>query len=299
MTGREPNIKRADFIAVDWGTTNRRAYWIGGDGAVVQTLEDGAGILAVEPGGFADAAEALRARLGGGKMLLAGMVGSDRGWMDAGYVPCPAGLDDLALAAVAPAEGARIVPGVSRTAGGRADVMRGEEVQFLGAAAAGLVPPGALVCQPGTHCKWARMAAGAIADFTTAMTGEMFAILKAHAMIGREMTADAVADDADFAAGVAASAKGDLLAALFGVRAARLLATSPGRDAASFVSGLLIGGDCRARPGEAGEAVFVLADGRLGALYARAIGIVGGRAVRVDGRAAFVAGAVAIMERSA
>src|SRR3546814_3582995 len=65
--------------------------------------------------------------------------------------------------------------------------MRGEEVQLLGAAAVGMVPPDSLLCQPGTHCKWAWMKNGALADFVTAMTGELFALLKEHALIGQEM----------------------------------------------------------------------------------------------------------------
>ena len=73
------------FVAVDWGTTNRRAYLIE-DGAVVRTERDDHGILGVPAGGFAAEAAALRARFDGAPMLLAGMVGSNRGWVDAGYV---------------------------------------------------------------------------------------------------------------------------------------------------------------------------------------------------------------------
>ena len=84
----------------------------------------------------------------------------------------PAGLDALAGGLLWVDGRTAIVPGVSTLADGRADVMRGEEVQMLGAVAAGLVPPGALLCQPGTHCKWAWMEDGRIARFRTAMTGE-------------------------------------------------------------------------------------------------------------------------------
>src|SRR3546814_18628078 len=61
---------------------------------------------------------------------------------------------------------------------------------------------------------------GALADFVTAMTGELFALLKEHALIGQEMTG-AVADDAAFGEGVADAGRDDLLGALFGVRADR------------------------------------------------------------------------------
>lgn len=282
------------FLAVDWGTTNRRAFLIE-DGAVVSTERDSTGILAVPAGGFPAAVAALRARYGPVPAILAGMIGSNRGWVDAGYVGCPAGLDALAAAAVTPAEGVRVVPGVSRRDGGRADVMRGEEVQLLGAVAAGMAPADALLCQPGTHCKWATMQGGVIADFATAMTGEMFALLKAHALIGTAMTGE-VADDAAFVQGVADAADDDLLARLFGVRPASLLGLRDDADAASYVSGLLIGSDCRARLRGGARDVFLLADPVLGALYARAIAASGGRAVLVDSHAAFVAGIVRLRE---
>jgi 2-dehydro-3-deoxygalactonokinase len=175
--------------------------------------------------------------------------------------------------------------------------MRGEEVQLLGAVAAGLAPGSALLCQPGTHCKWARMADGAIADFVTAMTGEMFALLRDHALIGREMVG-LPGDDAAFFEGISDSRRGDLLGSLFGVRPASLLNLRPQSDAASYVSGLLIGADCRAHV-QAGETVYLLDDGLIGALYARAIAAVGASAHRIDSHSAFIAGITRIQERLA
>ena len=285
-----------DFIAVDWGTTNRRGYRVDATGAVVETEHDDRGILAIEADGFAQEAATLRERLGQWPMLMAGMVGSDRGWMAVPYASCPATIDDLARATawIVPGEVA-IVPGVSDTADGRADVMRGEEVQLLGAVAAGMVPPDALLCQPGTHCKWARMEAGALAGFTTTMTGEVFALLGRHSLLAPQLR-DPVVADAEFMAGVEQGRQGDLLAALFSVRAAAVLETSVARGA-SFVSGLLIGADVAARPGIAGRDVHLLAEPALGALYGAAIGICGGRAIPVDSHAAFVAGMTAIWRK--
>ncbi|HVF93701.1 MAG TPA: 2-dehydro-3-deoxygalactonokinase [Sphingomonas sp.] len=282
-----------EFIAADWGTTNRRAYRIV-DGKVEQTERDSSGILAVEPGGFPAAAAALRARMGGAPMLIAGMIGSNRGWIDAGYVPCPATVEALAARIAPAADDTWIVPGVSIVDDTRADVMRGEEVQLLGAVAAGLAPADALLCQPGTHCKWATLANGAIVDFATAMTGELFALLKNHALIGAAMTGEVTAGPA-FNDGVARSAAGDLTTALFGVRPASLLGVRDDADAAAYVSGLLIGSDCRAHVA-AGQAVHLLAGAELGALYTAAITAVGGTAILIDSEAAFVAGITRIWE---
>src|SRR5688572_7905751 len=143
------------FIAVDWGTTNRRGYWIDGEGSCAGEFEDSSGVLAVPDGGFPAAVAEIRERLGDRPMLLAGMIGSNRGWIEAPYVPCPAGIGELASALAWADERTAIVPGVADDGPGRADVMRGEEVQLLGAVAEGTIPADCTVCHPGTHNKWA------------------------------------------------------------------------------------------------------------------------------------------------
>src|SRR4051794_32594925 len=148
------------FIAVDWGTTNRRAYLIDADGRNAGEFEDGKGILSVEDGGFPAAIGEIRQRLGDWPLLLAGMIGSNRGWVEAPYVPCPAGIEQIAAGLVRPGEREAIVPGLSYIGEGRADVMRGEEVQLLGAIASGLIDPDGLACHPGTHNKWATLRGG-------------------------------------------------------------------------------------------------------------------------------------------
>ena len=63
--------------------------------------------------------------------------------------PALPGIDDLAKALVWAGEREAIVPGVSYVGDGRADVMRGEEVQLLGAVAAGLIDPDGARLPPG------------------------------------------------------------------------------------------------------------------------------------------------------
>ncbi|HTN98141.1 MAG TPA: 2-dehydro-3-deoxygalactonokinase, partial [Nordella sp.] len=41
------------MIAVDWGTSNRRAWALAAQGHVLAETGDGEGLLAVKPGGFA------------------------------------------------------------------------------------------------------------------------------------------------------------------------------------------------------------------------------------------------------
>jgi 2-dehydro-3-deoxygalactonokinase len=279
----------AEFLAVDWGTTNRRVYALDAAGGVLATTRDDRGILAVGRGGFAAEAAAIRARFGDLPLLCAGMVGSVGGWAEAAYRPCPAGLADLAAALtwVEPGRTA-IVPGVSFVGEGRADVMRGEEVQLLGAVAAGMAPADALLCQPGTHCKWAHMAEGRIAAFRTTLTGELFANLRKHSLLA-DFMAGAVADGPAFRAGLAASASRTLLGDLFGARAGVLTGQRDRADIAAYVSGLLIGSDVREQ-GVAGRTVHLLADPMLGTLYAAAIAAADGEVVPLDSRDAFLAG---------
>ncbi|RZM31080.1 MAG: 2-oxo-3-deoxygalactonate kinase, partial [Sphingomonas sp.] len=141
------------FIAVDWGTTNRRAFRIE-NGTVAATERDDRGAANVAAGEYEAEVAGIRARLGDLPMLLAGMVGSNIGWRSVPYVAAPAGLAEIAAALDRIDGRTAIVPGLSYRDGLHADVMRGEEVQLLGAVAAGLVPAEALLCQPGTHCKW-------------------------------------------------------------------------------------------------------------------------------------------------
>jgi len=282
------------FIAVDWGTTNRRAYRIGGGGKVEDQLEDGNGILSVPAGGFPAAVDEIRARLGDRPMLMAGMVGSNRGWAEAPYVPCPAGLPELAasLKWVEP-ERVAIVPGVCFSQGDAADVMRGEEVQLLGAFAEGLVPASATVCHPGTHNKWVRIADGRIAAFRTVMTGEMFSLLSKHSILS-DMLGGEVTPGTAFEAGVKAGLAGrPLTGELFSVRARVLLGKARREDAASYTSGLLIGTDVRSGLADAARdgPVYVMGRPDLTRLYAAALAAAGREAKELEGDAAFLCGA--------
>ena len=286
------------FIAVDWGTTNRRAYLIDEEGRCAQEFEDARGVLSVSVGGFPAAVAEIRARLGDKPLLLAGMIGSNRGWIEAPYVPCPAGLDDLARALVWAEADIAIVPGVCDDAGDRADVMRGEEVQLLGAVADGMIPQDCRVCHPGTHNKWVEVAAARIETFRTVMTGELFNLLKEHSILA-DLLALPVEPRAAFEAGVRHGlAVDDLQAELFSVRARVLLGKAQREDAASYTSGLLIGSDLRIGLESTKAApVMVMARPELTRLYAAALAAAGREPVELDGEQCFLAGIRQIAER--
>jgi 2-dehydro-3-deoxygalactonokinase len=282
---------RQGYIAVDWGTTNRRAYAVDGAGQVVGQFEDERGLLAVPSGGFEPAVAEIRHRLGDRPMLLAGMVGSNRGWREAPYVPCPATPAALAGAILwMEPDRTGILPGVSQAGPAGADVMRGEEVQVLGAVAAGLVPADGLICHPGTHAKWIVMKTGRIDRFRTMMTGEVFGLLRDHSILAEQLGGE-VLPAAAFLEGAAAGLAGtELLSALFAIRARHVLGT-PVPDAQSYASGLLIGSDVRGGlslhcEGEVG----LVGRPDLCALYAAALAHAGHATRPADGGMAFLAG---------
>jgi len=231
------------MIGIDWGTTAMRAFRLENQ-HILERREAPLGISSVGAGGFE---RALRDTVGDwleageSGVLMCGMVGSRQGWREAPYVGCPAGADALAaglLPVAFPGATVAIVPGVQgRDAAGVPEVMRGEETQLVG-----LMDTGAgLVCLPGTHSKWAVLADCSITGFTTHLTGEAFAALRGHTILGRMMQ-DGPAEPEAFLRGVArAQEGGGLLHHLFGVRTLGLFAALSERDAGSYLSGLLIG----------------------------------------------------------
>jgi 2-dehydro-3-deoxygalactonokinase len=286
------------FIAVDWGTTNRRAYLIDSAGKQISEFEDDKGVLSVPQSGFPDAVSEIRDKLGDKPLLLAGMVGSNRGWKEVPYVPCPATIDDLVAKLVWAGEREAIVPGVSYIGRGRADVMRGEEVQLLGSLAVGLVPKDTLVCHPGTHNKWALLRQGTLHTFGTVMTGELFSLLKEHSILADLLGGPVDPNDA-FKEGVRAALDRDMLPAqLFGVRAGVLLGQTRKEDAPSYVSGLLIGTDVRiGLTWPLSVRIPIMGRKELTRLYAAAVEVAGREALELDGEQCFLAGIHEIAKR--
>jgi 2-dehydro-3-deoxygalactonokinase len=286
------------YIAVDWGTTNRRAYLIDSTGKHTDEFEDAQGVLSVPDGGFPDAVAEIRRRLGDKPLLLAGMIGSNRGWKEAPYVPCPAGIDEVAAKLIWAGDQEAIVPGVSYIGDGRADVMRGEEVQLLGAVEAGFIGPNALVCHPGTHNKWALLRRGNIHDFRTVMTGELFNLLKEHSILSDLLKGEVAVNDAFRQAAHHAVFNEALPADLFTVRARVLLGQARKEDAASWTSGLLIGSDVRiGLSTPAGAEIHVIGRPELTRLYAAAIQQANRPAIELDGERCFLAGIHEIAKR--
>ena len=238
----------------------------------------------VASGGFPDA---LRVLLDGaadeGKPLIAcGMVGSRQGWVEAPYRECPANLDVLAAALTAvPGTRLAIVPGlICRDRAGVPDVMRGEETQIVGVLDASLAQgERRVIVLPGTHSKWALVGARGIETFATFMTGEIFAVLREHSILGR--LAVAGNDGAALERGVAHSlaAEAGLTHDLFSARALALTGELAPEAIGDYLSGLLLGAEVAAgrrwleQHAVAGESVTLIGDAALCERYRRALAL--------------------------
>ncbi len=253
-------VAQAALIALDWGTSNLRASLIDARGQPLEARSAAGGVMAVRNGAFS---EALVALCGDWllqhdcPLLASGMIGSRQGWKEAPYLSCPAGISDSAgaLTAVAiagigagatvPQRMLHIVPGLQYAdSSGAYDVMRGEETQIWGAA----LPAGSICVLPGTHSKWAWLdGRGAIGQFRTFMTGELYGLLTQHGILGRLMVFGHDRRD-DFVAGVrrGMAGHGQLSHAIFAARTAGLMGQVEPQGLPDYLSGILIGGEIAA-----------------------------------------------------
>jgi 2-dehydro-3-deoxygalactonokinase len=288
-----PDRTAPRLVALDWGTTSLRAYLLGVDGVVLDRRTEPLGILNVPGRDFAAVYDTVtstwRMQHPGLPAIASGMIGSAQGWIEAPYADLPADVDSVARSlATVPGVGLRIVPGLAQR-GRVPDVMRGEETQLFGAMAeAPELADDAVVVLPGTHAKWARVARRRIERFTTYMTGELFAVLSRHSILGRlaERTSGDVEADAAFARGVrhARDAGAGLANLVFSARSAVLVGDLPAADSLAFLSGVLIGDEVRAGLATGDRPRALVGEPSLCASYAAALGEfgVGGVAILGD-----------------
>ena len=293
FSARAPGDPRPRMIAIDWGTTSLRGVRINAQGHITDQRALPQGILQVAPGGFADAfAQHFGDWLAEGPQLclLSGMVGSRQGWQEAPYCPCPADFAALCsqLLWLDNPQGVptAIVPGMSSLAQhqvdavqGVPDVMRGEEIQVIGALRL-MGSRDGLFLLPGTHSKWVQAQGGSITGFKTFMTGELFALLAQHSILGKTLDSSAALDEAAFIQGLERAQSPDSLShLLFGTRALSLFGALDPAQSASYLSGLLIGQELHTMPAPAGSRVAVIGSSTLVQRYSLALRHVGCEAV--------------------
>ena len=240
------------LIAIDWGTSSLRGARLGANGQVLESREFPRGILTVAPGQFAAVFHELFGDWMQAKAalcLISGMAGSRQGWQEAPYCPCPAGFAELGqhLLWLQPGRIA-LVPGLSclgQDSLHTPDVMRGEEVQIFGALQLAGRDSATLVL-PGTHSKWVQVINGRVMQFQTFMTGEVYALMSQHSILGKTLDLSGAFDEATFLQGVDQSQQaGSVLHHMFAVRTLGLFERLSAAQLPSYLSGLLIGEELR------------------------------------------------------
>lgn len=256
---------QAQLIALDWGTTSLRAYKLAADGVVLEQRALSSGIMQLPKtpriihgrecaegfelafdeacGDWLDAQPNL-------PVIACGMVGSAQGWREAAYCETPADVANLgiSLQTVTSLRGTQvhIVPGVIQRSR-LPNVMRGEETQVLGVLQSLPAEAGndLLIGLPGSHSKWVEVLDGRITHFDTFMTGEVFAVLSEHSILGRTQqpstTFDAQAFDRGVQIALSTDAELGVLSTLFSARTLGLTGELSPSAQADYLSGLMIG----------------------------------------------------------
>lgn len=254
MTGAES--APAALIGLDWGTTSLRAHLLDAGGGVLDRRSSSEGILAEHPDGFEGTFRRIVADwLGawpGLPVIASGMITSRNGWVETPYVRTPGGIDELATSLVPYdlSTDCRIhfVCGMDRDPkDGAPDIMRGEETQIVGCLTGTGSGGEALFVMPGTHSKWVSVRDGRLIRFDTYMTGEVYAVLKGHSILGRLMEDFGGGASSAFEHGISArlESRASLLHQIFSARTLVLYDRLSPEHAADYLSGLLIGEEIR------------------------------------------------------
>ncbi|KIK86661.1 2-dehydro-3-deoxygalactonokinase [Pseudomonas sp. W15Feb9B] len=294
---------QAQLIALDWGTTSLRAYKLAAGAVVLEQRALSSGIMqlpktprVINGGECADGFELAFEEACGDwldaqpdlPVIACGMVGSAQGWREAAYCETPANVANLgnSLQTLVSLRGTRvhIVPGVIQRSR-LPNVMRGEETQVLGVLQNLSAEAGGdlLIGLPGSHSKWVEVIDGCITHFDTFMTGEVFAVLSEHSILGRTQQQGAAFDGLAFDRGVqvALSADGELgvLSTLFSARTLGLTGELAPTAQADYLSGLMIGHELaalaavqrRRRHSVHLPAIILIGNAQLCARYGRAL----------------------------
>ena len=284
----------ARYIAIDWGSTNLRA-WLYQDDQCLESRQSAAGVTRLN--GESPAAvfsEITRGwRDGATPAVLAGMVGSNVGWKVAPYLPVPVDFSAIGQQLTSVGDKVWIIPGLSVSRDANQNVMRGEETQLLGAR---MIAPSSIYVMPGTHCKWVQADRQQINDFRTVMTGELHYLLLRHSLVGAGLPEQVSAPGA-FNAGLERGLHSpDILPRLFEVRASHVLGSLPREQVGEFLSGLLIGAEVATLSERFRDPQVTIVGGEaLANRYQQALSAIGRQTTVVSGDNAFQTGVRSII----
>ena len=325
---------QTQLIALDWGTSSLRAYRLGAAGRVLELRSLPWGVMQLpevvlpeNSGGdvkasfefaFEEACGDWIRAAPHAPVIAAGMVGSRQGWREAPYLSLPIAVDRIGstLSTVHTRNGqiVHIVPGLIENSA-LPNVMRGEETQVIGALSMldfGKTPSRAeqqneqdeiLIGLPGSHSKWVqvriqhREGQSHIEHFHTFMTGEVYAALCEHTILGRGMQTSDVNGNyhAAFDRGVLVpqtpAGRAGVLSTIFSTRTLGLTGVLDGAGQREYLSGLLIGHEVAALQALLAEQrhqparVILIGNAALCVRYTRALRAYGLDQIEVAGQA--------------
>lgn len=287
-------MSNSAYGLVDWGTSSFRLWLTDARGQVIGESRSDEGMMACTISGFAPVLAKHLAALNARDdlpVVICGMAGARQGWQEAPYISLPTALDRLAehaLRVAGQTRDIRILPGLAQQQAHNANVMRGEETQLAGIAA---TLPDGLICMPGTHSKWTRLQQGAVTQFSTFMTGEVFAVLSEHSILKHAVDKDIGFDEKTpafmRAVDKALHDLSDTWASIFSIRAAQLLGFEEKSDGAAHLSGLLIGAEIASAKQNYGAGnIGLVASGTLSQLYRSVLTQAGFNITLYDGETA-------------
>lgn len=295
-----------DIIGINWASNAFRAYRIGPGGEVRGERSADAGVARLDRAGMiATLDEMLGPWRDVTDIYASGMIGSNIGWSETSYVTCPAEVGTFARKLSEVSIGAwpvLINPGLAceRIVDDAPDIMRGEEIEVLGAIST-YECRDALVVLPGAHSKWVMVRDGVLAGFFTSMCGEMFNRLTSGGLLASLVEPGAlVENDESFRAGMDAGMRDGpgLGTLMFGTRALVMRRGLSPANAGAYLRGLLVGAEitdaCRLLVGWKQMPVLLSVGSDIADLYAAAFGRLAIKPTTFDRHEAVAAGFTAL-----
>ena len=288
-----------NFLSCDWGTSSfRLRLAVRSSGKVLASVENQQGIAAtwekwkqtggqdptarqefywnIISNGIRELERVQDTSLEGLPLLISGMASADIGITPKPYRKLPAKADGSDLQQyqfVAPDGSQRLCILVSGACTEN-DVMRGEEIQVVGAFTGGGNQDG-IYLLPGTHSKHILVQQGNITDIRTFMTGEVFELLAQRSILSGSVLQDPVIDFESvrpaFLQGVQAAAQQDLLHAIFLVRTNSLFHKLVASENYYYLSGILVGSELKGLHHAKAMPVVLVSSAALRPLYETAL----------------------------
>ena len=185
------------WVALDWGTSNFRAYLMENNN-VIDQVSTQEGMKFVDQNEFESTLvkniTPWKKKFDINIVIASGMVGAKQGWIEVPYIKSPCNIRNLNFKTLNILDdiNVHILSGVSQS--NPSDVMRGEETQIAGFLLNNIGFNGS-ICLPGTHSKWVNLKSYNIHEFTTYLTGELYEIVKKYSILKHSLNTTRLEDE--------------------------------------------------------------------------------------------------------